>query len=253
MEQPHKGTLRVLGALEAVAAAPDGLTLGALSQALSSPKSTLSPILHTLCSERWLVLRDGRYRLGERAFETGQRYLDGFDILEAVRETMHSLVDVGGETCHFGVLSGGDVLYLHKEDSPEPIRMFSSIGRRLPAYSTGIGKALLCDCNLPALRRLYPDGLRPLTAYTVTDFEELAAQLAKARAEGAAYESEESNLHIRCVAVPLRRGGRIAAALSIAIPTFRCTEEKLALSRTLLFGARDKLERLLAGAAFRLA
>ena len=84
-DQPHKGTMRVLVVLEAAAAAPDGLTLAALSEALCSPKSTLSPILHTLCSQRWLSLQGGRYRLGEHAFETGQRYLDGFDILQAVR------------------------------------------------------------------------------------------------------------------------------------------------------------------------
>ena len=65
---------------------------------------------------------------------------------------MRLIVGVCSETCHFGILVGGDVLYLLKIDSPEPIRMYSSGGRRLPAYATGIGKALLSDYTLPMLK-----------------------------------------------------------------------------------------------------
>lgn len=62
------------------------------------------------------------------------------------------------------------------------------IGRRLAAYGTGIGKALLRDFTLEQLRETYPDGLRPLTAHTVTDFSELYRQLQEDQSTRSAYE-----------------------------------------------------------------
>ena len=73
-------------------------------------------------------------------------------------DIMQTVVDGCGETCHFGILSGGDVLYLAKVNSPQAIRMYSMTGRRLPAYSTAIGKALLRDLDPRAAEGLVSGG-----------------------------------------------------------------------------------------------
>ena len=112
-------------------------------------------------------------------------------------DIMQTVVDGCGETCHFGILSGGDVLYLAKVNSPQAIRMYSMTGRRLPAYSTAIGKALLRDYTPAQLKALYPEGLKALTPNTITDLGILYSQLLEIRAEGFAYEVEESNENIR--------------------------------------------------------
>ena len=91
--------------------------------------------------------------------------------MEEIKTIMTNMVNVCSETCHYAILIEGDVLYLQKIDSPEPIRMFSSIGKRLPAYGTGLGKALLMDHNMDQLRSLYPNGLKKLTKNTASSVE----------------------------------------------------------------------------------
>ena len=95
---------------------------------------------------------------------------------------------------------------------------------RAAACATGVGKALLADYQLPQLKALYYDGLYPLTEHTITDFRLLADQLAEIRASGFAYECEESTRGIRCIGVPLRKSGKVVAALSVAFPLERYSD-----------------------------
>ena len=73
---------------------------------------------------------------------------------------------------------------------------------------------------------------------TITDFNELYRQLLEIRKQGFAYEQEESNKNLRCIAVPVCIDGKVSAALSVSIPIFRYSEE-----------LRQKIESLLTEAA----
>jgi len=222
----HQPTLRVLQVLEQIARNEGGQRLTDLSKALQIPKSTLLPILQTLCHQKYFSQDEmGRYAPGTALFSLGTAFSDGFPVLQYVHEQLQQLVGELGETCYFGVLDEGLVLYLEKVDSPQPLRILTSVGRRLPAYATGIGKALLCELNESQLRALYPNGLTPLTEHTVTDVTQLHQQLVQARLEGYAWESEESTPHVRCFAVPIYKHGIVVAAISVSIPLFRYEEE----------------------------
>lgn len=175
----------------------------------------------------------------------GNSYLSQLNFLDEVEKILTNMTNVCMETSHFGILKGGDVLYLKKIDSPEPIRMTSRVGMRIPAYGTAIGKALLMDTEFLELKRLYPNGLKALTENTITDFNDLANQLSEARLLGYTYEMEESTQYIRCFAVPIRKKGKVVAAISVAIPIFRYTEERAKLVRTLLFDSKNKIETIL--------
>ena len=223
----HKPTARVLEILELLTTAEDSLRLSDISRTLEIPKSTLLPILQTMVQCRYLE-KDGadRYSLGiamlGAAAAAGRRHSPQ----KFIRACLKELVAEFRETCYYGVLDEDRVLYLEKVDSPQPIRMLTSIGHRLPAYATGLGKALLMDHTPAQLEGLYPQGLTPLTEKTVVNIPALAAQLEQAKALGYAWEVEESTDHIRCFAVPVRKGGSIIGAVSIAIPMFRYQEEK---------------------------
>ncbi len=226
MNNSHKPTLRAISVLELVAYSREPFTLSGLSAGLEIPVSTLLPIVHTLRDRQYLSYdeKTQTYSLGLRLFEIGSK-IQNTDFLTAVHEIMQTVVDGCGETCHFGILSDGDVLYLAKVNSPQAIRMYSMTGRRLPAYSTAIGKALLRDFSLEQLRMTYPEGLKPLMPNTVTDFDRLFGQLQDIKANGFAYEIEESNENIRCIAIPICYGGTVTSAMSVAIPVFRYSEE----------------------------
>jgi len=244
----HRSTSRVLDILELVSnGSSQGYTLTEIAAKLKAPKSSLFPIIHTLLARNYLSLdaNSGRYRIGMAAFQVGSSYLDNFNIMDEIVQELQNITNVCAEASHFAILHNGNVVYLAKVDSPEPIRMISSVGRSLPAYGTGLGKALLMDHSISDLRRLYPDGLKPLTEHTVTDFDVLAEQLANARSCGFAYEEEESNLYIRCIAVPIRQNHKIVAAISVAIPTFRYDQEKAELIHHLLANAKKRIESIL--------
>jgi DNA-binding IclR family transcriptional regulator len=155
----------------------------------------------------------------------GASFSGCFPLLKFVREELTSLVGELGETCYFGVLDGSNVLYLDKVESPQPLRMLTSTGRKLPAYATSIGKALLLQKSYDELCQMYPAGLSPLTARTVTELPVLFAQLQEGLANGYAWEVEESTEHIRCFAVPITKCGRIVASISVAIPLFSYQDE----------------------------
>ena len=245
MEKPlHRSTSRVLEILTMLAASPEGYTMTQIAQALNAPKSSLSPILQTLRSQHFLLYnnRTQLYKIGPSTFQVGMAFVNRTNILGYVEQEMCHIVDSCRETVHFAILDSGNVVYLLKKDSPLAVRMMSVVGLTLPAYGTGIGKALLIDKSLAELQAIYADGLQPLTDNTVTDFAELHRQLVSFRKDDVSYEYEESNPDIRCVGVALRKHGEIVAALSIAAPIFRCSDEQIQAYRSLLLESKQKLE-----------
>ncbi len=243
-KKEHRSTGRVLDVLELVASSKEGYTLTGICTALNVPKSSMFPIIHTLQERNFLSFDKltSRYTIGSSAFQIGNSFLEHFDIMQQIEEEMQNIVNICMETCHFATLVEGDVLYLKKTDSLEPIRMISTVGKRIPAYGTGLGKALLVDYSADDLKKLYPNGLKQLTSHTVKDIYELERQLEQVRMDGVAYEVEESNDFIRCIAIPIRKNNKVIAALSIAMPTFRYKEEKNELEKHLLINAKRKIE-----------
>lgn len=240
----HRSTDRLLDILEQVAEHPGELTLSEISAGLDIPKSTISPILHTLTARGYLSADvRGRYAIGASSYLLGWSFLSNLHFLDEVERILDALTAACMETSHFAMLSEGNILYLKKAESPQQIRMVSTVGLKLPAYSTALGKALLSDCTREELDALYPKGFTALTPKTVTDLDVFFAQLQEVRRTGFAYESEESNEYICCIAAPVRKGGRIVAAVSVATPVFRYNEEKAAAIRPLLLDACRKIEK----------
>jgi len=204
--------------------------VGAISSHLGFPRNTTYELIHTLVERRLLsVDADGRVKLGIRLFELGSAYSSSVDLLTAARHSGQALRDRSGETVHIAVLDGMDVIYMHKEDSPQVVRMASAIGRRLPAYATGVGKALLA--YLPAAdleTRLRSTKLLALTDHTITDERLLRAELTRIRQQGFATDDQESSLDVVCAAAPIfDRSNEAVAAMSISAPMSRCDAARL--------------------------
>lgn len=242
----HRSTTRVLDILELVSENSGKYTLTEICTITNSPKSSLSPILHTLVVRGFLSLtNDLRYKVGQSAYQFSSAFLEQIDVMEEIEKIMTDITNVCSETSHFAILSGGDVLYLKKIDSTENIRMTSRVGKQMPAYGTAIGKALLMDTELPELKKLYSENLKPLSKNTLPTITELYKQLKEARRTGFTYEIEESNEYIRCFAVPIRQRNQIVAAMSVAIPIFRYNDDVETLVKSLLLSSQKKIERIL--------
>jgi len=246
IKKEHRPTSRVLDILELLSSSSEGYTLTEIATEIGTPKSSIFPVIHTMNQRKFISMNKQtyKYKIGINAFAIGSYYLQNLDFLSFIKEEMRHIVDKSLETCQLGILDNGDVLYIAKIDSLEPIRLISSVGKRVPAYCTALGKALLCDYSNSMLRTLYSNGLKSFTKNTITNFDVLHDQLVTIRENNISMECEESTEHIKCIAVPVYKDNRIVLSISVTIPTFRETPEKIELVKKLLIQTKNKIEIL---------
>lgn len=242
----HKPTERVLNILQILAEHREGITLTEIAKSIHAPKSTIYPIIQTMLERKFIHLDRStlKYTLGISTFGIGASYSHNEEIVDFIKMEMNLIVNQIGETSQMGILDEGNVFYLLKEDPDKhnDIRLVSYVGKRLPAYCTALGKALIYQYSIDELKLLYPDGLHKFTENTITDFVSLKEQLEIVKVDFIASEIEEITKHLCCYAVPLHANGKPVAAISISIPTFRLTEEKIILTKELLLQAKEKIE-----------
>lgn len=221
--QPVKSADRTLEVLESLAAAPARRTLAELARELGVPKSSLHGLLRTMTRRGWVEAdpTGTRFGLGLRAFQVGAAYLDADDTVGLLGAVLDRLAAEFGETVHLGRLDGRNVVYLAKRESVHPLRLYSAIGRRLPAHTTGLGKALLAERAGDEVSRLLGARLERLTANTITDPQRLRRDLAEVRDRGYAIDREESSQGITCFAVPVPLRTPPVDAISLSVPTSR--------------------------------
>lgn len=208
---------------------PRGLTLAECSASLGYSKPTTHRILRTLAARGFLRVdpERGLYTLGPTNLRLGMSFLDHLDIRTEALPVLRELGERTGETVHLGVLDGSDVIYIEKIESTHAVRMFSSIGHTMPAYSTGIGKAILAHLRPDELEQALPEKLEPRTPTTITVHERLVRHLADIRRRGYSTDDVENEDGIRCVgAAVFDHSGRACAGVSIAGPESRITADR---------------------------
>lgn len=212
-----------LALLEALAAAREPCGVSELARQLALTKSNVHRLLQTL-GERGYVrnLADsGRYEVTLRLWELGVGVLEKLDVKRIAIEPMNRLVHHCGETVHLSVLDLGDVVYIDKVDSPQPVRAYSKVGGRAPAYCVATGKALLAHASEEAVAEVSRH-LHGHTPSTLTDPAELRAELARVRETGHAINRGEWREGVCGVAAPIRDArGQVIAAIGISGPIDR--------------------------------
>lgn len=239
----HRSTARVLDILELLSQSQTGYTLTQISKLLNAPKSSLFPIIHTLENRNFIQRssEDG-YVIGQKAYLTGTSYRSERPVFEFIKTNMQKIVDTCQETCHLGILSGDSVLYIAKFEAKNPITLRSHVGQRLPAYCTGIGKALIYNLSKNDLKDLYPNGLIRYTENTIVSIDNLKKELDIVKESGFAYEHSELTEGIECIAIPLCHDKRIIASVSVCIPAYRVNDNIRKNLRNLLLNFRSTIE-----------
>jgi DNA-binding IclR family transcriptional regulator len=164
-----------------------------------------------------------RYRLGSRLTVLGrvaeQREEDLIDAARPSLEALHGNLD---ETANLVILDGTTIVYIDQIESSRAVRMFSEVGNRVPAHASAAGKAMLAAHDDDALRRILDrSDLLKVTANTITDRDELIAELDSIRERGFAIDNGEFDDDVVCVAAPIVRGFAVVAALSVSGPAGR--------------------------------
>lgn len=206
------------------------LTLAKITRACGLSKNKTFRILSTLEKHRFVERDDaGVYRLGIRFLDFGQRVQKEMDLLRASRPVMDWLVEQTRETIFLGVIDGNEALCVDMRESPQSIRLFAEIGRRGPLYAGGVPKVLLAF--LPDEERnalLDSIELKPITPYTVTDRRALEQLLREIRAQGYVVTADDLDIGAHSIAAPIwDHRGRVVAAISVAGPSNRFTDDRI--------------------------
>lgn len=190
------------------------------------------------------------YRLGLRCVELGRAFLEQVDFRREALPVLERLRDAYNETVHLAVLDDNlRVVYLEKLEGKHAIGiMMSRVGLSVPAYCTGLGKALLAAVDGDPAGELTRRGdIRRMTPSTITDPGELRTELARIRERGYSLDLEEHEIGVRCVAAAIHdSGGRLVGALSIAGPAQRLPKDLLRgeLASATVKAAREVSRRL---------
>lgn len=222
---------RALEILAALADRPSDCSLAELCGDLKLHKSTVHRLLMVLERHR-LVDKNpdtGRYRLGMRLFELGSRAVAVLDLRELSRPLLEQVLRETEETVHLCALDRDEIVYLEKLEPQRSVRLASRVGRRVPAYCTAVGKAILAEMPEPEVSAiLRRSEMKRITPKTITTLAAMHNELSAIRARGYSIDDEENEEGVRCVGAAVRdHSSRVVAAISASGPAFRISREKV--------------------------
>jgi len=235
--------------IDLMAASAKPLTLTAIAKETGMAKSTLHGILSTLVEIGYVSqsAENDQYSLSVHMFEIGSSVSNSWNERQIAIPYMQRILEQTGETVHMAVLSDGEVLYIHKQESSRSIQIVTANGVKLPAHCTGLGKALLSGLQ-PAevLQIVDSKGMQRLTEHTITSYDALMDELARVRQQGYSVDNQEFMDGLRCIAVPIyTHSGKVTAAISIAGPLSRMRDEDFEFNKKCLLTAAREISKKL--------
>ncbi len=225
------GTLgKTLAVLDIVAQSEQPMRFTDILARANEPRGTLHRHLTHLVAEGLLELvSETYYRPGVRLLQLASRAWASNDVRSVADPHLLALREETGETVHLGVLRGTEIIYVDKVEGRQSVRMHSNIGKASPVYCTGIGKSAL-SCLAPEILETLLSRLnfQIFTPNTISDIPTLRRNLCEIAASGHAFDRQEHEIGICCVAAPVMADkGRFVGGVSVSGPAFRITEEQL--------------------------
>lgn len=222
--------LKALRILEEVVSNDGPMSVAQLSTNLDYSKPTTHRIA-TFLEEFGFLEREP----GGRRFVESQRLIDlSLTVLlsAAQRPNRHGIlnwvVEQTGETCNFGIMHRGELVYLDRVEAEWPLGLRFEPGSRVPLHCTAIGKLFLS--MLPSESRetlLKTIRLTKYTDNTLVDPNALQASLEQIRKQGVSVDNQEFMYGVVCVAVPVYDAdGKLRAGLAISAPEARMGAER---------------------------
>lgn len=217
-----------------------------LSGALRLNKSTVHRILNSLICMGY-VRQDTeslKYSLSFKFCKISNQILAQNDMIDIARPHIKELAEQTGETVHLVQIDGTHAVYIDKVESPRNVvRLVSMVGKSIPLYCSGVGKAMLADMTDEQIRSVWEQStIKKVTEYTVTDFSAFQKLILNIRKTGYALDNEENEPGVRCIAVSLKGfHGPPSYAISISAPKDRMDDRRISELRSLILKTKEKI------------
>lgn len=223
---------KALNVLDQVAAFGRPVKFSELLESSEYPKATLYRLLRSLVQQGMLSFDNdsGAYALGVRLVRLAHQAWKTASLAPVARPYLDALSLEIGETVHLAQLDHAQVLYVDKRNAAVPVEMYSQAGKVGPVYCTGVGKAMLAWSRIDAQTRIIEQqSYHKFTDNTLTSRRALRAELDIICSRGFAFDNEEHEPGIICVALPiLSQGGEVLGGLSVTSTTARHSLDTLA-------------------------
>lgn len=167
---------------------------------------------------------DGKFfGLTPRILRLGYAYLASTELPQLVQPFLERLSETLHESCSASILDGDEIVYVARAATKRIMSVGISVGTRLPAYCTSMGRVLLAALPAPEMERRLAATARPrLTPHTRTQVGDLIVVLKAVRESGHAVIDQELEVGLASIAVPLvNAAGDTVAAINIGVQSAR--------------------------------
>ena len=196
------------------------VSLSEAAALLDVHKSTALRLLQTLEASRFVRKTGaGTYVFGAGLIELSELTLGSLDLRQNTGRLLRDLQRSTGHTVHLAQLTGDEIIYIDKVDSPahQTVRLPSRVGHAVSIYASAVAKVILAHLPQAERQRLLSYvALERYTSTTLTDTDSLEVEFATIRRRGWAVDNGEHDSYILCLAVPVRGPrGQVVAAISL--------------------------------------
>lgn len=218
-----------------------------LSTALDLNKSTVHRILNSLICMDY-VRQDPetvKYSLSFKICGLSNQILSQNSMIDIARPFIKELSANSGETVHLVQLDGINATYIDKVEAfQNSVRMISMVGKSIPLYCSGVGKAILADMPDTKIESIWKQSfIQQLTEHTVTRFVDFMNLIEETRRSGYALDNEENEIGVRCIAVSLKGyNGKSTYAISISAPKDRMSDARILELKEMILKTKQQIE-----------
>lgn len=227
---PVQSIDRVFSIIEFLSHNPQGISLSQICTHTNLPKGTASRMLSALIQLGYAFqdVNSKKYCLTMKMFDVGSRVIGAQNILSVSKPYLDRLAESVHEAVHLVSRVGDEVVYIYKEEASSSIvRMASCVGLHNPMYCTGVGKSILAFLDDREISEIWSrTNIIRFTENTITEFDDLMAEISKIRENGYALDNQEHEANVRCVAAPIfQMNATPIAAISISASAENLTDD----------------------------
>lgn len=247
----RKGPLaadRILGVINAIAVAREGLTLTALSEAIATPKTSLLNFLPGLVHAGYLTKIGKSYSLGNAAYALASRIANSkIDPINLAKPLLQRLALDADKTVTMAVLADNERMILHvaKEEPPDAMRFSVEVGAQAPVHTTAGGRVMLAfGADTWVRNYLLNAQLSSRTPRSIIDMQELEASITEVKANGYSITKGETYETVGAISAPIFDRNGFAFALVAAGAVEKIIRQEQSLSDQVKRTAREISERI---------
>jgi len=205
-----------------------GVTLSTVAADLDIPVSTAHIHLTTLVDNGYLLKEDDEYRCSFKYLNIGGRKRDQMNLFQVAKGEIDDLQGTTGEHTNIMTEENGYAVQLYKSRGPETIDDDAPVGKYFPLHVVATGKAMLATYGAERVESIVDGlGLAAPTNNSITDAEDLYAELETIRERGYSLNREEHYPGVAAVGTAITSDDEVLGAISISGPIGRMERERI--------------------------